>query len=119
MLPFFRDVRRVKTVTSKPAYGSAGSLRSFVSQAPPDGGNAERTEGVGRMIESAARTLAKELVSRHEEINRELSRNGVRFGVYKDGEYHDRLFPYDPVPRIIESDESTVLKQALSSVCRR
>lgn len=45
------------------------------------------------MIESAARKLAKELVSRREEINRELSRNGVRFGVYKDGEYHDRLFP--------------------------
>lgn len=57
------------------------------------------------MIESAARTLAKELVSRREEINRELSCNGVRSGVYKDGEYHDRLFPYDPVPRIIESDE--------------
>lgn len=57
------------------------------------------------MIESAARTLAKELVSRREEINRELSRNGVRSGVYKYGEYHDRLFPYDPVPRIIESDE--------------
>ena len=35
----------------------------------------------------------------------ELSRNGVRFGIYKNGEYHDRLFPYDPIPRIIESDE--------------
>lgn len=45
------------------------------------------------MIESAARTLAKELVSRREEINCELSRNGVCSGVYKDGEYHDRLFP--------------------------
>lgn len=65
------------------------------------------------MIESAARTLAKELVSRREEINRELSRNGVRFGIYKDGEYHDRLFPYDPVPRIIESDEFDRLEAGL------
>lgn len=114
MLPFFQGCfRRVKTVTSKPAYGNAGSLRSFVSQAPPDGGNVERAEGAGRMIESAARTLAKELVSRREEINRELSRNGVRSGVYKDGEYHDRLFPYDPVPRIIESDEFDRLEAGL------
>ena len=58
------------------------------------------------MIESAARRLASELVDRRESINRELSRNGVRFGIYKNGEYHDRLFPYDPIPRIIESDES-------------
>lgn len=65
------------------------------------------------MIESAARTLAKELVSRREEINRELSCNGVRSGVYKDGEYHDRLFPYDPVPRIIESDEFDCLEAGL------
>lgn len=45
------------------------------------------------MIESAARRLAHELVNRREAINRELSRNGVRFGIYKNGEYHDRLFP--------------------------
>ena len=32
------------------------------------------------MIESAARRLAHELVNRREAINRELSRNGVRFG---------------------------------------
>lgn len=43
------------------------------------------------MIESAARRLAHELVNRREAINRELSRNGVRFGIYKNGEYHDRL----------------------------
>lgn len=26
-----------------------------------------------------------------------LARNGVRFGVYKDDVYHDRLFPYDHI----------------------
>lgn len=65
------------------------------------------------MIESAARRLAHELVNRREAINRELSRNGVRFGIYKNGEYHDRLFPYDPVPRIIESDEYDELEKGL------
>ena len=65
------------------------------------------------MIESAARRLAQELVDHREGINRELSRNGVRFGIYKDGEYHDRLFPYDPIPRIIESQDFTVLESGL------
>ena len=71
------------------------------------------------MIESAARRLAHELVNRREAINRELSRNGVRFGIYKNGEYHDRLFPYDPVPRIIESDEYDELEKGLTAWCRR
>ena len=65
------------------------------------------------MIESAARKLATELVNRRESINRELSRNGVRFGIYKNGEYHDRLFQYDPVPRIIESDEFDEMEAGL------
>ena len=65
------------------------------------------------MIESAAHKLAHELVNRREAINRELSRNGVRFGIYRNNEYHDRLFPYDPVPRIIESDEFDELEKGL------
>ena len=65
------------------------------------------------MIESAARKLATELVNRRESSNRELSLNGVRFGIYKNGEYHDRLFPYDPVPRIIESDEFDEMEAGL------
>ncbi|OZG63683.1 A circularly permuted ATPgrasp [Bifidobacterium hapali] len=64
------------------------------------------------MVASAIK-LAGELVNRREAINRELSRNGVRFGVYKNGEYHDRLFPYDPIPRIIESDEFDQLEAGL------
>ncbi len=52
-------------------------------------------------------------MNRRESINRELSRNGVRFGIYKDGEYHDRLFPYDPIPRIIESNEFDEMEAGL------
>lgn len=64
-------------------------------------------------IKTTAGALAAELVERRALINRELSRNGVRFGVYRDGEYHDRLFPYDPIPRIIESDEYAYLEAGL------
>ena len=64
-------------------------------------------------IETGARKLAEDLVKRRESINRELARNGVRFGIYHDGEYHDRLFPYDPIPRIIESDEYDELERGL------
>ena len=65
------------------------------------------------MTERIADKLAGELVDRREEINHELSRNGVRFGVYKNGVYQDRLFPYDPIPRIIESDEFDQLEAGL------
>ena len=65
------------------------------------------------MVDSAAQLLAQELVNRRESINRELSRNGVRFGIYKNGQYADRLFPYDPIPRIIESDDFDRLESGL------
>ncbi|MBM6699753.1 circularly permuted type 2 ATP-grasp protein [Bifidobacterium pullorum subsp. saeculare] len=61
----------------------------------------------------AAARLAAELVGRRADINRELARNGVRFGVYKNGTYDDRLFPYDPIPRIIGSDEFDRLEAGL------
>lgn len=57
--------------------------------------------------------LAARLVNHRAAINRELARNGVRFGIYKDGEYNDRLYPYDPIPRIIESDEFDTLNAGL------
>ncbi|WP_455137956.1 circularly permuted type 2 ATP-grasp protein [Thermophilibacter sp.] len=56
------------------------------------------------MTKTTAERLATNLVGRQAAINRELARNGVRFGIYKDGEYHDRLFPYDPIPRVIDSE---------------
>lgn len=40
-------------------------------------------------LKTAACKLAKELVNRRESINRELARNGVRFGIYHNGQYND------------------------------
>ncbi len=39
------------------------------------------------MLESVARELADALVGHRASINRELSRNGVRFGISADGHY--------------------------------
>jgi uncharacterized circularly permuted ATP-grasp superfamily protein len=53
------------------------------------------------------------LVNHKDMLNQQLSRNGVRFGLYKDGEFQDRLFPFDPIPRVIESDEFDFLERGL------
>ena len=42
-----------------------------------------------------------ELVDHTENINRLLARYGVKFGIYKNNEFHEQLFPFDPLPRII------------------
>ena len=63
--------------------------------------------------ETTASRLAADLAAHQESINQELARNGVRFGIYRDGVYQDRLFPYDPIPRIIPSDEFDELERGL------
>lgn len=55
----------------------------------------------------------KDLVDRRDGINQELARNGVRFGIYHQGEFHEQLFPYDPLPRTIGSDEFAQLERGL------
>ena len=69
-------------------------------------------------IETAARELATSLASHRSSINRELARNGVRFGIYKQGVYHDQLFPYDSVPRIIPAKEYDRLEAGLKQRVR-
>ena len=41
------------------------------------------------------------LIDHKDEINRLLSRYGVKFGIYKDNTFHERLFPFDPIPRTL------------------
>ena len=45
------------------------------------------------------------LISNANLINEQLARYGVKFGIYKNGTFHERLFPYDPIPRIICADD--------------
>jgi uncharacterized circularly permuted ATP-grasp superfamily protein len=48
------------------------------------------------------------------EINKLMSRYGVRFGLYKNGEFIEQLFPYDAIPRVITRDEFAKLERGLA-----
>jgi len=47
------------------------------------------------------------------EINKLMMRYGVKFGIYKNGEFIEQLFPYDAIPRIISHDEFALLDKGL------
>ena len=54
-----------------------------------------------------------DLLDYEESINRLLARYGVKFGLYKNGEFKEQLFPFDTVPRIITADEFEELEAGL------
>ena len=47
------------------------------------------------------------------EINRLLSRYGVKFGIYKNNTFHEQLFPFDAIPRVIPAEEFARLEKGL------
>ena len=47
------------------------------------------------------------------EINKLMMRYGVKFGIYKNGEFIEQLFPYDAIPRIISRAEFDHLNRGL------
>ena len=47
------------------------------------------------------------------EINKLMMRYGVKFGIYKNGEFIEQLFPYDAIPRIISHNEFALLNKGL------
>ncbi len=53
------------------------------------------------------------LVSNTAAINRLLARYGVKFGIYKNGHFHEQLFPFDSLPRVIPADEFSVIEKGL------
>ena len=74
--------------------------------APPVDPEARRLEGLAPLIE------------RRRAINEDLARDGVRFGLYKNGEFHEQIFPYDPIPRVIESADFDRLAAGLAQRVR-
>ncbi len=46
-------------------------------------------------------------------INEQLARYGVKFGIYKNGEFREQLFPFDAIPRIIDAEEFEYLEKGL------
>ena len=59
------------------------------------------------------------LIDHKDEINRLLSRYGVKFGIYKDNTFHERLFPFDPIPRTLTKNEFSFLEKGCGSACSR
>lgn len=57
--------------------------------------------------------MYRSLVDHADDTNRLLARYGVKFGIYKNGEFKEQLFPYDPVPRIISRKEFDYLEKGL------
>ncbi|MDO4941568.1 MAG: circularly permuted type 2 ATP-grasp protein [Lachnospiraceae bacterium] len=53
------------------------------------------------------------LVFFKDEINQLLARYGVKFGIYKNNEFHEQLFPFDPIPRVIGHEEFQELEKGL------
>jgi len=53
------------------------------------------------------------LIDHQEEINRLMSRYGVKFGLYKNNKFNERLFPFDTIPRIIPKNEFEFLEKGL------
>ena len=54
-----------------------------------------------------------ELIRYTEKVNDLLKRYGVKFGIYKNHEFHEQLFPFDCLPRIITKEEFEYLSMGL------
>lgn len=53
------------------------------------------------------------LIRHTHQINQQLARYGVKFGIYKNGTFQERLFPFDAIPRVITAEEWSVLERGL------
>ena len=60
--------------------------------------------------EYSGRTAA---VSDADAINHLLRRYGVKFGIYKNGVFKEQLFPFDPIPRVITSEDFKSIEKGL------
>ena len=46
-------------------------------------------------------------------INGLLRRYGVKFGIYKNGQFKEQLFPFDPIPRVINAEDFGKIEKGL------
>jgi len=54
------------------------------------------------------------LLGHKEQINAQLGRYGVKFGIYKNGLFTERLFPFDPIPRVISAGDFQQVEKGLA-----
>ncbi|MBQ0064896.1 MAG: circularly permuted type 2 ATP-grasp protein [Firmicutes bacterium] len=55
----------------------------------------------------------KNLIEQQSKINHLLKRYGVKFGIYKNNTFHEQLFPFDCIPRIITKEDFDYLNKGL------
>lgn len=60
----------------------------------------------------------EDLIRHAEQINRQLARHGIKFGIYKNGTFKERLFPFDAIPRVITATEWETLSRGLTQRVR-
>ena len=53
------------------------------------------------------------LLEHTDTVNELLARYGVKFGIYKNNTFHEQLFPFDAIPRVIQADEFDYLEKGL------
>ncbi|MFI3318998.1 MAG: circularly permuted type 2 ATP-grasp protein [Rikenellaceae bacterium] len=53
------------------------------------------------------------LIKSKERVNSWMERFGVRFGVYKNGEFKEQIFPFDSIPRVITKEDWDILEKGL------
>ena len=54
-----------------------------------------------------------DLFDRADTVNELLARYGVKFGIYKNNQFKEQLFPFDAIPRVIEGQEFAYLEKGL------
>ena len=54
-----------------------------------------------------------ELLQHTDVVNELLARYGVKFGIYKNNEFKEQLFPFDAIPRVIGKEEFEYLEKGL------
>lgn len=54
-----------------------------------------------------------DLLKHTDTVNELLARYGVKFGIYKNNEFKEQLFPFDAIPRIIAHEEFLFLERGL------
>ena len=55
----------------------------------------------------------EDLFDRADTVNELLARYGVKFGIYKNNQFKEQLFPFDAIPRVIEGQEFAYLEKGL------
>ena len=54
-----------------------------------------------------------DLLDHADTVNKLLARYGVKFGIYKNNEFKEQLFPFDAIPRVIQAEEFAYLDKGL------